>query len=156
MYWRIKLGAVSEGHERQGVLMGSCSAAILMSQSYPDFPNSAKDASQKESRIAEADLVFHHVLQEQGPGVSPPEQHFSTEVHLTVNSRRRSLERNVKPGRCLWPGSSCILGKSGCKSWTKMKMSLIVLNNLKATKRLECQDKISICKSDFFFHERIG
>ncbi|KFQ50795.1 Melanophilin, partial [Pelecanus crispus] len=66
-------------------------------QSFPDFPNSAEDASQ-ESRIAEADLVFHHILQEQGPGMSPPEQHFSTEVQLTVNSRRRSLERNVKPG----------------------------------------------------------
>ncbi|XP_074002182.1 melanophilin [Numenius arquata] len=67
-------------------------------QSFPDFPNSAEGASQKESRITEADLVFHHILQEQGPGVSPPEQHFSTEVRLTVNSRRRSLERNAKPG----------------------------------------------------------
>ncbi|NXE76136.1 MELPH protein, partial [Cochlearius cochlearius] len=67
-------------------------------QSFPDFPSTAEDASQKESRIAEADLVFHHVVQEQGPGVSPPEQHFSTEVRLTVNSQRRSLERNVKPG----------------------------------------------------------
>lgn len=107
MYWRIKLGAASKG---QGVLMGSCSAATLMSQSFPDFPNSAEDAPQKESRIAEADLVFHHVLQEQGPSVSPPEQHFSTEVRLTVNSRTRSLDRNAKLGRCLWPGSSCILG----------------------------------------------
>lgn len=46
--------------------------------------------------MADADLVFHHVLQE--PGVSTPEQHFSTEVRLTVNARRRSLERNPKPG----------------------------------------------------------
>lgn len=107
MYWRIKLGAVIEG---QGVVMGSCSAAILISQSFPDFPNSAEDAPQKDSRIAEADLVFHHVLQEQGPGMSPPEQHFSTEVRLTVNSRTRSLDRNAKLGRCLWPDSSCILG----------------------------------------------
>ncbi|KFP59941.1 Melanophilin, partial [Cariama cristata] len=83
---------------RQGMLMGSCSASILVSQSFPDFPNSAEDASQQESRIMDADLVFHHVLQEQGPGVSPPDQHFSTEVRLTVNSRRRSLERNAKPG----------------------------------------------------------
>ncbi|XP_010576191.1 PREDICTED: melanophilin isoform X6 [Haliaeetus leucocephalus] len=37
-------------------------------------------------------------FQEQGPGASPPEQHFSTEVRLTVNSRTRSLERNAKPG----------------------------------------------------------
>ncbi|NXJ64207.1 MELPH protein, partial [Rostratula benghalensis] len=66
-------------------------------QSFPDFPNSAESASQ-ESRIAEADLIFHHILQEQGPGMSPPEQHFSTEVRLTVNSRRRSLESNAKPG----------------------------------------------------------
>ncbi|XP_051642737.1 melanophilin isoform X2 [Manacus candei] len=66
-------------------------------QSFTDFPNSAEGASQ-ESRIADADLVFHHVLQEQGPGMSPPEQHFSTQVRLTVNSRRRSLERNPKPG----------------------------------------------------------
>lgn len=124
MYWRIKQGAVGEGQEKQGVLTGSSSAAILVSQSFPDFPNSAEDASQKESRIADADLVFHHVLQEQGQGTSPPEQHFSTEVRLTVNSRTRSLERNAKPGRCLWPGSSCILlRKSGCKTWTRMKMS---------------------------------
>ncbi|XP_071418492.1 melanophilin isoform X11 [Pithys albifrons albifrons] len=67
------------------------------SRSFTDFPTSAEGASQ-ESRIADADLVFHHVLQEQDPGVSPLEQHFSTEVRLTVNSRRRSLERNPKPG----------------------------------------------------------
>ncbi|KAM9010983.1 melanophilin isoform 8-T8 [Ara ararauna] len=35
---------------------------------------------------------------EQGPGRIPPEQHFSTEVRLTINSRRRSLERNARPG----------------------------------------------------------
>ncbi|XP_064924745.1 melanophilin isoform X26 [Columba livia] len=35
---------------------------------------------------------------EQGPGMSPPEQHFSTEVRLTVNSRTRSLDRNAKLG----------------------------------------------------------
>uniref|UniRef100_A0A8C3RDV6 Melanophilin n=1 Tax=Cyanoderma ruficeps TaxID=181631 RepID=A0A8C3RDV6_9PASS len=69
-------------------------SVILISQSFPDFPNSAEDGSQ-ESRITDADLVFHHVLQE--PGVSAPEQHFSTEVRLTVNARR-SLERNPKPG----------------------------------------------------------
>ncbi|NXU90231.1 MELPH protein, partial [Xiphorhynchus elegans] len=66
-------------------------------QSFPDFPSSAEGASQ-ESRIVDTDLVFHHVLQEQGAGVSTPEQHFSTEVRLTLNSRRRSLERNPKPG----------------------------------------------------------
>ncbi|KAM6397272.1 melanophilin isoform 2-T2 [Pluvialis apricaria] len=83
---------------RQSVQLSPAASSPDAFQSFPDFPNSAEDASQKESRITEADLVFHHILQEQGPGVSPPEQHFSTEVRLTVNSRRRSLERNAKPG----------------------------------------------------------
>ncbi|KAM6080282.1 melanophilin isoform 2-T2 [Theristicus caerulescens] len=82
----------------QSVQLSPAASSPDVFQSFTDFPDSPEDASQKESRIAEADLVFHHVLQEQGPGVSPPEQHFSTEVRLTVNSRRRSLERNVKPG----------------------------------------------------------
>ncbi|NWR60319.1 MELPH protein, partial [Bucorvus abyssinicus] len=83
---------------RQSVQLSPAASSPDAFQSFPDFPNLAEDASQKESRIADADLVFHHVLQEQGPGVSPPEQQFSTEVRLTVNSRRRSLERNAKPG----------------------------------------------------------
>ncbi|KAM6421247.1 melanophilin [Rhynochetos jubatus] len=83
---------------RQSVQLSPAASSPDVFQSFPDFPSSAEDASQKESRIADADLVFHHVLQEQGPGMSPPEQHFSTEVRLTVNSRRRSLERNAKPG----------------------------------------------------------
>ncbi|NWS56025.1 MELPH protein, partial [Chunga burmeisteri] len=82
---------------RQSVQLSPATSSPDAFQSFPDFPNSAEDASQKESRIADADLVFHHVLQEQGPGVSTPDQHFSTEVRLTVNSRR-SLERNAKPG----------------------------------------------------------
>ncbi|XP_075009869.1 melanophilin isoform X4 [Calonectris borealis] len=89
-------GTGDDSDDEDDVLRGA--EAECYSRSFPDFPNSAEDASQKESRITEADLVFHHVLQEQGSGVSPPEQHFSTEVRLTVNSRRRSLERNVKPG----------------------------------------------------------
>ncbi|XP_014807211.1 PREDICTED: melanophilin isoform X7 [Calidris pugnax] len=83
---------------RQSMQLSPAASSPDAFQSFPDFSNSAEGASQKESRIAEADLVFHHILQEQGPGVSPPEQHFSTEVRLTVNSRRRSLERNAKPG----------------------------------------------------------
>ncbi|XP_074950216.1 melanophilin isoform X6 [Phalacrocorax aristotelis] len=82
---------------RQSVQLSPAASSPDAFQPFPDFPNSAEGASQ-ESRIAEADLVFHHVLQEKGPGVSPPEKHFSTEIRLTVNSRRRSLERNVKPG----------------------------------------------------------
>ena len=153
---RIKPGAVSKGRERQGVLVGSCSAAILVPQSFPDFPSSAEDASQKEPRITEADLVFHHVLQEQGAGVSPPEQHFSTEVRLTVNSRRRSLERIVKPGRCLWSGSSCILGQSSCRIWNKIKMSLIFLITSKPLKGCSVKTKYPCTNVIFFFFgERI-
>ncbi|NXR14514.1 MELPH protein, partial [Semnornis frantzii] len=82
---------------RQSVQLSPAASSPDAFQSFTDFPNSAEDASQ-DSRITDTDLVFHHVLQEQGPGMSPPEQHFSTEVRLTVNSRRRSLERNAKPG----------------------------------------------------------
>ncbi|KAM9123926.1 melanophilin isoform 4-T4 [Pangshura tecta] len=69
-------------------------------QSFPDFPDAVEDTSRKETMIAEADLaaVFHQILQEQGQHMTPPEQEFSTEVRLTVNSRRKSLERNPKPG----------------------------------------------------------
>ncbi|XP_048165460.1 melanophilin isoform X3 [Corvus hawaiiensis] len=80
---------------RQSMQLSPAASSPDAFQSFPDFPNSAEDGSQ-ESRITDADLVFHHVLQE--PGVSAPEQHFSTEVWLTVNARRRSLERNPKPG----------------------------------------------------------
>ncbi|XP_067994163.1 melanophilin isoform X14 [Melanerpes formicivorus] len=82
---------------RQSVQLSPAASSPDAFQSFTDFPNSAEDASQ-DSRITDADLVFHHILQEQGPGISPPEQHFSTEVRLTVNSRRRSLERSAKPG----------------------------------------------------------
>ncbi|NXX51830.1 MELPH protein, partial [Tricholaema leucomelas] len=82
---------------RQSVQLSPAASSPDAFQSFTDFPNSAEDASQ-DSRITDTDLVFHHVLQEQGPGMSPPEQHFSTEVRLTVNSRRRSLERSAKPG----------------------------------------------------------
>ncbi|XP_065697238.1 melanophilin isoform X3 [Patagioenas fasciata] len=88
----------SSQSRRQSVQLSPAASSPDGFQSFPDFPNSAEDAPQKESRIAEADLVFHHVLQEQGPGTSPPEQHFSTEVRLTVNSRTRSLDRNAKLG----------------------------------------------------------
>ncbi|NWS14897.1 MELPH protein, partial [Pachyramphus minor] len=84
---------------RQSVQLSPAASSPDAFQSFTDFPNSAEGASQ-ESRIADADLVFHHVLQEHGPGMSPPEQHFSTQVRLTLNSRRRSLEKNPKPGMC--------------------------------------------------------
>ncbi|XP_056352740.1 melanophilin isoform X3 [Oenanthe melanoleuca] len=85
--------AGDDSDEEDSVLRGA--EAERYSRSFPDFPNSAEDGSQ-ESRITDADLVFHHVLQE--PRVSTPEQHFSTEVRLTLNARRRSLERSPKPG----------------------------------------------------------
>ncbi|XP_057278954.1 melanophilin isoform X6 [Pezoporus wallicus] len=89
-------GDVGDGSNGEdNVLRGA--EADCYSRSFPDFPNPAEDVSQ-ESRITDADLVFHHILQEQGLGRIPPEQHFSTEVRLTVNSRRRSLERNARPG----------------------------------------------------------
>ncbi|NWU92843.1 MELPH protein, partial [Upupa epops] len=88
----------SSQSRRQSVQLSPAASSPDAFQSFPDFTASAEHATQKESGMADADLVFHHVLQEQGSGVSPPEQHFSTEVRLTVNSRRRSLERNAKPG----------------------------------------------------------
>ncbi|XP_030309998.1 melanophilin isoform X5 [Calypte anna] len=88
-------GTGDDSDDEDSVLCGA--EAECYSRSFSDFPNSVEDASQ-ESRITEAGLVFHHFLQEEGAGVSPPEQHFSTEVRLTVNARRRSLERNAKPG----------------------------------------------------------
>ncbi|XP_053327649.1 melanophilin [Spea bombifrons] len=66
-------------------------------QSFSEHTSSGRDPAQKESLIAEAELasMFHHLLQEQGQNVAPPDQEFSTEVRVTVNSRRRSLE-NIK------------------------------------------------------------
>lgn len=98
--------------ERRRAPTGSNPASILASQSFPGFPSSAEDAPQ-EHRMEEAGLaaVFHHILQEQEQHPSPPEQLFSTEVHLTINSRRRSLERNTKPGRCVGLDSSSPSGE---------------------------------------------
>ncbi|XP_033921733.1 melanophilin isoform X15 [Melopsittacus undulatus] len=86
--------AGDDSNDEDNVLRGA--EAECYSRSFPDFPIPAEDASQ-ESRITDADLVFHHIVQEEGPGRIAPEQHFSTEVRLTVNSRRRSLERNGSP-----------------------------------------------------------
>ncbi|XP_069081671.1 melanophilin isoform X5 [Pleurodeles waltl] len=64
------------------------------SLSFSEFSGPGKDTLQKESMIAEAELaaMFHHILQEQGHTMEPPDQEFSTEVRLTVNSRRRSTD----------------------------------------------------------------
>ncbi|XP_025905513.1 melanophilin isoform X2 [Nothoprocta perdicaria] len=85
---------------RQSAQLSPAASSPEGFQAFPDFPDSAEDASQKETVAEEADLAtaFPPVLQEQGPCTSPPKQEFSTEVRFTVNSRRRSLERNVKPG----------------------------------------------------------
>ncbi|XP_021254952.1 melanophilin isoform X6 [Numida meleagris] len=67
-------------------------------QSFPDFPSPAEDAP-REPRLEEADLAaVFRILREQEQHLSPPEQHFSTEVRLTLNARRRSLDRSSKPG----------------------------------------------------------
>ncbi|XP_048810078.1 melanophilin isoform X11 [Lagopus muta] len=67
-------------------------------QSFPDFSGPAEDAP-REPRLEEADLAaVFHILREQEQHLSPPEQHFSTEVRLTLNARRRSLDRSSKPG----------------------------------------------------------
>ncbi|XP_069839251.1 melanophilin isoform X5 [Dendropsophus ebraccatus] len=62
-------------------------------QSFSEY-TSGRDGARKESLIPEAELasVFHQLLQEQGQNVINPEQEYSTEVRLTLNSRRRSLE----------------------------------------------------------------
>uniref|UniRef100_A0A8B9VCJ4 Melanophilin n=1 Tax=Anas zonorhyncha TaxID=75864 RepID=A0A8B9VCJ4_9AVES len=89
----------SSQSRRQSVQLSPAPISPDGFQSFPGFPSSAEDAPQ-EHRMEEAGLaaVFHHILQEQEQHPSPPEQLFSTEVHLTINSRRRSLERNTKPG----------------------------------------------------------
>ncbi|XP_069839250.1 melanophilin isoform X4 [Dendropsophus ebraccatus] len=63
------------------------------SMSFSEY-TSGRDGARKESLIPEAELasVFHQLLQEQGQNVINPEQEYSTEVRLTLNSRRRSLE----------------------------------------------------------------
>ncbi|XP_069081672.1 melanophilin isoform X6 [Pleurodeles waltl] len=65
-----------------------------VAKSFSEFSGPGKDTLQKESMIAEAELaaMFHHILQEQGHTMEPPDQEFSTEVRLTVNSRRRSTD----------------------------------------------------------------
>nr|XP_008173858.1 LOW QUALITY PROTEIN: melanophilin [Chrysemys picta bellii] len=85
---------------RQSVQLSQTPVSQDGHQSFLDFPDAGEDTSRKETMIAEADLaaVFHQILQEQGQHMTPPEQEFSTEVRLTVNSRRKSLERNPKPG----------------------------------------------------------
>ncbi|XP_040295815.1 melanophilin isoform X6 [Bufo bufo] len=63
-------------------------------QSFSEYTSTGRDVARKDSLIAEAELasVFHRLLQEQGQNAPNPEQEFSTEVRLTMNSRRRSLE----------------------------------------------------------------
>lgn len=68
-------------------------------QSFSEYTHTGRDGARKESLIAEAELasVFHQLLQEQGQNVINPEQEFSTEVRLTLNSRRRSMENIKRP-----------------------------------------------------------
>ncbi|KAM4626951.1 melanophilin [Discoglossus pictus] len=70
-------------------------------QSFSEYttPGNTAPKDQKESLMAEAELasMFHHILQEKGHNGAQPEQEFNTEVHLTVNTRRRSLENSRRP-----------------------------------------------------------
>ncbi|XP_034642214.1 melanophilin isoform X3 [Trachemys scripta elegans] len=95
---RASGGVRSDSDDEDDLVDGA--EAEHYTRSFPDFPDAGEDTSRKETMIAEADLaaVFHQILQEQGQHMTPPEQEFSTEVRLTVNSRRKSLERNPKPG----------------------------------------------------------
>ncbi|KAE8580591.1 hypothetical protein XENTR_v10024479 [Xenopus tropicalis] len=86
-------------HDEDEDLIDSAEAQRY-NMSFSERPSTGRDAtSQKESLIAEADLasMFHHILQEQGQNAASPEQEFSTEVRLTVNSRRLSLENTRRP-----------------------------------------------------------
>uniref|UniRef100_A0A8C9L9A2 Melanophilin n=1 Tax=Pavo cristatus TaxID=9049 RepID=A0A8C9L9A2_PAVCR len=83
---------------RQSAQLSPVAISCDAFQSFPDFSGSAEDAP-REPRLEEADLAaVFHILREQEQHLSPPEQHFSTEVRLTLNARRRSLERSSKPG----------------------------------------------------------
>uniref|UniRef100_W5MC00 Melanophilin b n=1 Tax=Lepisosteus oculatus TaxID=7918 RepID=W5MC00_LEPOC len=56
--------------------------------------------TRRESMIAEADIasVFQQILEEQGQRGDDPEQEFSTELHLRINSRKKSLEKSSRSG----------------------------------------------------------
>ncbi|XP_058888494.1 melanophilin-like isoform X4 [Acipenser ruthenus] len=67
-------------------------------QRYRLHSGGGEGVTRKESMIAEADIasVFQQILEEQGQVGGNPEQEFSTEVHLHINSRRKSLEKSSK------------------------------------------------------------
>ncbi|XP_075463454.1 melanophilin isoform X4 [Ascaphus truei] len=94
---QARSGMYLDGDEMEDTM--DSAEAQRYSMSFSEYTGSGKDTAQKESLIAEAELasMFHHLLQEQGQLVPTPEQGFSTEVRLTVNSRRRSLEINRRP-----------------------------------------------------------
>ncbi|XP_066431496.1 melanophilin isoform X6 [Eleutherodactylus coqui] len=71
-------------------------------QSFSEFTTPGREVTRKDSLIAEAELasVFHQLLQDRGQIAPNPEQEFSTEVRLTLNSRRRSLE-NIRQSSSL-------------------------------------------------------
>ncbi|XP_075790152.1 melanophilin isoform X6 [Pelodiscus sinensis] len=94
--WRAGSGVGTESEDEDALVDGA--EAEHYTRPFPDFPDAGEDPSRKETMVAEADLaaVFHQILQEQGQHVTPPEQEFSTELRLTVNSQRKSMERNPK------------------------------------------------------------
>ncbi|XP_066544015.1 melanophilin isoform X6 [Amia ocellicauda] len=74
--------------------------------------------TRRESMIAEADIasVFQQILEEQGQWGDDPEQQFSTEVHLRVNSRRKSLEKSSRSDEGHYPEHRVIRTRSSPKS----------------------------------------
>uniref|UniRef100_G3USD7 Melanophilin n=1 Tax=Meleagris gallopavo TaxID=9103 RepID=G3USD7_MELGA len=95
---RASPAATHPSWELLGEVGRAVPASASVSQSFPDFSGPAEDAP-RETRLEEADLAaVFHILREQEQHLSPPEQHFSTEVRLTLNARRRSLDRGSKPG----------------------------------------------------------
>lgn len=93
----------------------------FVGQSFSEFTCSGKDVARKESLVAEAELasVFHQLLQEQGQAQANPEQEFSTEVRLTVNSKRRSLDN-------IWRSSK---SQNSSAPYFKYNISETVLHN---------------------------
>ncbi|XP_015723590.1 melanophilin isoform X13 [Coturnix japonica] len=89
-------GTGDDSDDEDEVLHGA--EAECYSRSFPDYSGPAEDAPQ-EPRLEEADLAaVFHILSEQEQHLSPPEQHFSTEVRFTLNAHRRSLDRSSRPG----------------------------------------------------------
>ncbi|XP_066431494.1 melanophilin isoform X4 [Eleutherodactylus coqui] len=107
-YLRQARGGMFAEEEDDDVL--DSAEAQRYSMSFSEFTTPGREVTRKDSLIAEAELasVFHQLLQDRGQIAPNPEQEFSTEVRLTLNSRRRSLEnirQSKSPASCSIPDS---------------------------------------------------